>query len=61
MPIDVLALRPEADFERAGALPPPSFTVAYRDPDEADVAALIKQARALVIPAVGPKLPATLF
>lgn len=61
MTVDVLCLRPLADFERAGALPPAALNVAYRSPDDADVPALMKQARALVIPAVGPKLPLTLF
>lgn len=61
MLIDVLCLRPEADFERVGALPPPSLRVVYRAPDDPDVPALMKQARALVIPAVGPKLAPALF
>jgi phosphoglycerate dehydrogenase-like enzyme len=61
MTIDVLCLRPEADFQRAAALPPASLKVAYRGPSDLDVAALMRQARALVIPAVGPKLPQTLF
>jgi phosphoglycerate dehydrogenase-like enzyme len=58
---DVLCLRPEADFSRVGALPPDAFTVAYRSPDDPQLAALIKAARALVIPAVGSKLPPALF
>ena len=57
----VLCLRPRADFERAGALPPPSLAVTYRGPADADVADLIKTARALVIPAVGPPVSASLF
>jgi phosphoglycerate dehydrogenase-like enzyme len=61
MTIDVLCLRPEADFARAGALPPAALRVAYRSPEDADVASLMKEARALVIPAVGPKLPTMLF
>jgi phosphoglycerate dehydrogenase-like enzyme len=61
MTIDVLCLRPEADFQRAAALPSPSLKIAYRAPDDPDVPALMKQARALMIPAVGPKLPAALF
>jgi len=61
MSLDVLGLRPEADFQRVGALPPASLQVAYRDPNDADVPQLMKQARALVIPAVGPKLPAEFF
>ncbi len=61
MTVDVLCLRPEADFERAGALPPAALKVVYRSSEDADVPALLKNARALVIPAVGPKLPVTLF
>jgi phosphoglycerate dehydrogenase-like enzyme len=61
MTIDVLCLRPEADFLRAGAMPPAALKVVYRAPEDADVPALMKQARALVIPAVGPKLPLSLF
>jgi phosphoglycerate dehydrogenase-like enzyme len=61
MTIDVLCLRPEADFERSGALPPAELKVVYRSPEHAGVPALMKIARALIIPAVGPKLPAALF
>lgn len=61
MMLDVLCLRPEADFQRAGALAPASLTVAYRAAGDSDVAELMKQARFLVIPAVGPKLPDGLF
>ena len=61
MTLDVLCLRPEADFQRAGALPPSALKVVYRAPDDPDVPALMKQARALVISAVGPKLPPSLF
>jgi len=58
---DVLCLRPRGDFERVNALPPDAFSVAYHAPDDPNVAALMRAARALVIPAVGPKLPAALF
>ncbi len=58
---DVLCLRPEADFLRAGALPPATLKVVYRAAEDPDVPALLKQARALVIPAVGPKLSPALF
>ncbi len=61
MTIDVLCLRPEADFRRAAAMPPASLQVVYRAPSDPDVVALMKQVRALVIPAVGPKVPAALF
>jgi phosphoglycerate dehydrogenase-like enzyme len=57
----VLCLRPQADFARVNALPPASLAVDYRAPAEADVPALMRQADALVIPAVGPALPAKLF
>ena len=61
MTSDVLCLRPEADFTRVDAPAPPSLRVAYRKPDDADVPALLRAAGALVIPAVGPKLAASLF
>lgn len=61
MPFDVICLRPQADFQRVGALPPPGFSITYRAPDDVEVPALMKEARALVIPAVGPKLPSALF
>ncbi len=61
MRIDVLCLRPEADFQRVGALAPESLKIVYRAPGDADVAELMKEARVLVIPAVGAKLPNTLF
>jgi phosphoglycerate dehydrogenase-like enzyme len=58
---DVLCLRPEADFQRANALPPRSLEVVYRASGDPDIPELMKQARALVIPAVGPKLPPNFF
>ena len=61
MTIDVLCLRPEADFTRVGVTPPQNLKIAYRKPDDADLPALMKQAKAVVMPAVGPKLPAALF
>src|SRR3981189_1961474 len=57
----VLCLRPEADFARVDALPPAGLAVSYHKPDDAALPQLMKQARALIIPAVGPKLPAALF
>ena len=59
--IQVLCLRPEADFIRVGAEPPATLSVIFRNPADADVPELMKRSRALVIPAVGPKLPASLF
>ena len=61
MSFSVLCLRPEADFIRVDAPSPPSLQVAYRTPDDPAVADLIKSVGALVIPAVGAKLPLALF
>lgn len=61
MAYDVLCLRPEADFTRAGVKPPAQITIAYPKLDDPQLAALIREARALVIPAVGGKLPGALF
>jgi len=61
MTIDVLCLRPEDDFIRADALPPTFLNVTYRSDDAPDVPELMKQARALVLPAVGPRLSTHLF
>ena len=57
----VLCLRPATDFTRIGVEPPESLDVIYMQPDDAKMPALLKQADALVIPAVGPKLPLHLF
>jgi len=59
--VDVVCLRPEADFTRVGVRVNPQLRVAYRGAGDSDVASLLAQARALVIPAVGPKLPPALF
>jgi len=61
MTSSVLCLRPAADFARVDALPPASLAVAYHKPDDAAVPERMKQSRALVIPAVGPKLAPALF
>lgn len=61
MSYDVLCLRPEADFLRVGVTPPQSLKIAYRALDDADVPALIITAHALLIGAVGPRVPASLF
>jgi phosphoglycerate dehydrogenase-like enzyme len=61
MSVDVLCLRPRIDFERANALPAAELTVAYHAPNDAELIPLMKQARALVIPAVGPNLNSEIF
>jgi phosphoglycerate dehydrogenase-like enzyme len=57
----VLCLRPQADFTRVGVVPPASLDVDYLAPDDEKMPTLLKQADALVIPAVGPRLPLHLF
>lgn len=59
--MDVLCLRPRADFTRIGVEPPAALKIDYRDPTDPQLKALIQSARAMVIPAVGPNLAATLF
>lgn len=61
MSAEVVCLRPEADFLRVDAPAPALLSVAYRAPSDADVSERLKAAAALVIPAVGPKLPTELF
>ncbi len=58
---DVLCLRPEADFTRVGVAPPERMKIAYMAPTDAAMPAALKTASALVIPAVGGKLPLDLF
>jgi len=58
---EVLCLRPRADFERVGALPPASLAVSYGKPDDAHLASMLARSEALVIPAVGAKLAPQLF
>jgi len=61
MPPDILCLRPESDFTRVGVSIPTGPTIEFRAPDAPDVPALLQQASVLLMPAVGPKLPASLF
>ena len=61
MATDVLCLRPEADFTRAGVTPPAQLEIAYRKPDDPQLHMIIKEVRALVIPAVGGKIAPSLF
>lgn len=61
MTCDVVCLRPEADFLKVGVVPPESLSIAFRAPDADDVPDLVRSAKAVLIPAVGPALPAALF
>jgi phosphoglycerate dehydrogenase-like enzyme len=49
------------DFTKVGVAPPASLDIDYLAPDDPQMSALLKIADALVIPAVGPKLPLPLF
>lgn len=57
----VLCLRPQVDFSRVDALPPPTLSVHYQAPNDPEVPDLLRRSAALVIPAVGPKLAPALF
>ena len=61
MSTNVVCLRPEADFLRVGVTPPAALSIAYRAPDDSELVELLKEAHAVVIPAVGPVLAPALF
>lgn len=61
MSYDVICLRPESDFLKVGVKPPSVLSVGYFSLQDTEVEAELKQAHALVIPAVGPKLDLNLF
>jgi phosphoglycerate dehydrogenase-like enzyme len=61
MTCDVVCLRPEDDFLKLGVTPPEGLSVRYLAPDSDELPECLARARALLIPAVGPKLPAELF
>jgi len=59
--LQVVCLRPEEDFLKIGVTPPKSLSITYLAPEAADLPQALRSAVAVVIPAVGPKLPAALF
>ena len=61
MSTDVVCLRPKDDFLNIGVTPPESLSIRYMSPTDSELAQHLAAARALVIPAVGPKLPDELF
>ena len=61
MSCDVVCLRPKDDFLNIGVTPPESLSIRYMSPTDSELAQHLAAARALVIPAVGPKLPDELF
>ena len=61
MAVDVVCLRPEKDFLALGVVPPQALAIAYASPADPDLPDRLREARALVLPAVGPALPGALF
>ena len=61
MTCEVVCLRPKNDFLNIGVIPPESLSIRYMSPADGDLVQHLAEARALVIPAVGPDLPASLF
>lgn len=57
----VVCLRPEEDFLKIGVTPPQLLSISYLSPEAANLSDALCGARALIIPAVGPKLSAELF
>lgn len=58
---DVVCLRPETDFLKVGVIPPEELSIVYLSSDDENLHALVKQAGAVVMPAVGPKLEGKIF
>lgn len=61
MTCDVVCLRPKNDFLNIGVTPPETLSIRYMSPADDDLRDHLVTARALVMPAVGPNLPAALF
>jgi D-3-phosphoglycerate dehydrogenase/(S)-sulfolactate dehydrogenase len=61
MAFDVVCLRPEKDFLQVGVAPPTVPSITYRALDDPELKALLAEAKAVIIPAVGPKLSPDLF
>ena len=61
MSYDVACLRPEGDFLKVGVVPPEALSIVYLDQNDQQLAATMARVRAVIIPAVGPKLAPSLF
>ena len=57
----IICLRPEADFIEFDAVAPARFSVEYLKPDDFSLARYLEKTRALIIPAVGPKISNEIF
>ncbi len=61
MTCDVVCLRPKDDFLNIGVTPPETLSIRYMSPTDSELPTHLADTRALVMPAVGPSLPAALF
>ena len=61
MTLDVLCLRPRADFARIGVEAPAELRVDYREPTDPALHELLRSTAVLLIPAVGPHLAPALL
>ena len=61
MSIDVVVLRPESDFVRAGVPPPAGLAPHYTTLDDPALPSLLRAAPAMIVPTLGPRLSARLF
>ncbi len=59
--VDVVCLRPEEDFDKVGVSAPTTLSSCYISPTDENLTSYLANARALLIPAVGPFLPGELF
>ena len=57
----IICLRPEADFIEFDAIAPSRFQIEYLTPSDPDLMHLVARAKALIIPAVGSKIPNEIF
>ena len=57
----IICLRPEADFLEFDAPAPKRFSVKYLKPDDVSLKRHAESAKALIIPAVGPKISNEIF
>ena len=57
----IICLRPEVDFIEFDAVAPARFSVEYLKPDDFSLARYLEKTRALIIPAVGPKISNEIF
>ena len=57
----IICLRPESDFIEFDAIAPARFQVEYINPSDPAIMRFAESAKALIIPAVGSKIPNEIF